>query len=637
MARINNLTNFLTDISSAIKQKTGDNTPIPASQFDTEILSIETAGNYQTKELTVSSNGNYIISPDQNYDAFEQLTLTIDVQSGIDISDATATENDILFPKTAYLADGIKHTGAIIPTYITGSKSQFFQTNTNTIITGIDNWQTISLGDYTFFYYRYNGDCVFYAVKDDGIEASATFTVSELFGQTTVADVFLTYDSWNQDEYVIVPGKGYNNGNGWTEISCRRIKYDAQTKTFIMLEGIATGGWGETGNNYGYFAYGSQNRPNKLWVQYSYWGDSLHIVYVNIAWTETSGSISDIVDSGRSYPFDYHVRETADGSMFYTNQRLCQFNSVYSSWTTVETAGRMYVSHNKRYAVMGNCLYRIEVGANAAETYNSRVQIGESLPTENCIQFTENDDYILIHTTSGATIIITYNDNTWSILQSVIDTSSGTGWGCPQNGRRFINITSNKVYVNYYTAEEQISKLTRSGINYLMTTEGNSPTRDKVLEGVHYVTNTGENVGTMPNQISQVFSPSVSQQTIPEGYYNGNVIRPVTSDIDINIIPQNIRNGVTILGVEGEYQGATGGDATSDANLQAKYLLEGYSAVVDGQLIQGTMRDYGNYTITPTSSDIPIPEGYYISLSIPVIVASNCADYSECNTALLSI
>lgn len=42
MARTNNLTDFLTDVSTAIKEKTGDTTPIPASQFDTKIASIET-------------------------------------------------------------------------------------------------------------------------------------------------------------------------------------------------------------------------------------------------------------------------------------------------------------------------------------------------------------------------------------------------------------------------------------------------------------------------------------------------------------------------------------------------------------------------------------------------------------------
>lgn len=42
MARTNNLTNFLTDVATAIKTKTGDSTLIPASQFDTKIANIST-------------------------------------------------------------------------------------------------------------------------------------------------------------------------------------------------------------------------------------------------------------------------------------------------------------------------------------------------------------------------------------------------------------------------------------------------------------------------------------------------------------------------------------------------------------------------------------------------------------------
>jgi len=41
MARTDNLPNFLTDVATSIKSKTGDSTSIPASQFDTKINSIE--------------------------------------------------------------------------------------------------------------------------------------------------------------------------------------------------------------------------------------------------------------------------------------------------------------------------------------------------------------------------------------------------------------------------------------------------------------------------------------------------------------------------------------------------------------------------------------------------------------------
>lgn len=44
MARIDTLTNFLTDVAAAIKAKKGDNTVIPAANFDTEIANLPSGG-----------------------------------------------------------------------------------------------------------------------------------------------------------------------------------------------------------------------------------------------------------------------------------------------------------------------------------------------------------------------------------------------------------------------------------------------------------------------------------------------------------------------------------------------------------------------------------------------------------------
>lgn len=44
MARTDNLNNFLTDVATAIKTKKGDTTPIPASNFDTEITNLPSGG-----------------------------------------------------------------------------------------------------------------------------------------------------------------------------------------------------------------------------------------------------------------------------------------------------------------------------------------------------------------------------------------------------------------------------------------------------------------------------------------------------------------------------------------------------------------------------------------------------------------
>lgn len=150
MARVNNLSNFLNDVAVAIKEKLGDSTNIPAAQFDTKIREIETVGDYQSKTINISANGSRTITPDSEYDAlssvvinvqvpvkqlqskgyeftenthivlspetgydgFSSIELTINVPT-IDTSDATATANDIVENKTAYV-NGQKITGTII-------------------------------------------------------------------------------------------------------------------------------------------------------------------------------------------------------------------------------------------------------------------------------------------------------------------------------------------------------------------------------------------------------------------------------------------------------------------------------------------------------------------------------------------
>lgn len=73
MADTSNLSSYLKDLADAIRTKKETTEQIPAANFDTEILSIE---------------------------------------SGIDISDATATVDDVMNPKTFY-SNGGKLVGAI--------------------------------------------------------------------------------------------------------------------------------------------------------------------------------------------------------------------------------------------------------------------------------------------------------------------------------------------------------------------------------------------------------------------------------------------------------------------------------------------------------------------------------------------
>ena len=114
MARVNNLTNFLNDVATAIKQKTGNNTPIPASEFDTEILSIETGGNYQSKSISITTNGNYNLLPDQEFDALSNVNISVSVSPIL--QNKTVTENGSYSADSGY--DGL---GTVIVNVPSGS------------------------------------------------------------------------------------------------------------------------------------------------------------------------------------------------------------------------------------------------------------------------------------------------------------------------------------------------------------------------------------------------------------------------------------------------------------------------------------------------------------------------------------
>ena len=53
MARTDTLINFLTDVAVAIKSKKGDNTAIPAANFDTEIINLPSGGSDNTALISL--------------------------------------------------------------------------------------------------------------------------------------------------------------------------------------------------------------------------------------------------------------------------------------------------------------------------------------------------------------------------------------------------------------------------------------------------------------------------------------------------------------------------------------------------------------------------------------------------------
>lgn len=115
MARTNNLTNFLTDVANAIRTKKGTETDIPAADFDTEILALPAQGVYESRTINITQNGSRTITPNQGYDAIDELIINTNVPTAqLQTKNYTFTQNTTttLSPETGY--DGFSSVGLTI-------------------------------------------------------------------------------------------------------------------------------------------------------------------------------------------------------------------------------------------------------------------------------------------------------------------------------------------------------------------------------------------------------------------------------------------------------------------------------------------------------------------------------------------
>ena len=150
-----------------------------------------------------------------------------------------------------------------------------------------------------------------------------------------------------------------------------------------------------------------------------------------------------------------------------------------------------------------------------------------------------------------------------------------------------------------------------------------------VLAGIPFSNEEGEQVGTMPdrrgsNQTAEdKYAVSGSLYLKPlKGYYepagsssNPSGIKGWIKVDDSNFKSDNIRAGVTLLGLSGKSSVVD----TADANAAAQQILYGYSGYVKGAKVQGSMNDmrWDNYTATDKYANgngtlsLKPPAGYY--------------------------
>lgn len=158
-------------------------------------------------------------------------------------------------------------------------------------------------------------------------------------------------------------------------------------------------------------------------------------------------------------------------------------------------------------------------------------------------------------------------------------------------------VTADKVLTGY-TAHDKSGATITGTCNYDVNSEDATVAVAEMLNGKTAYARGSKITGTMPNNgaVTETISTKTQEVTIAQGYHDGSGKVSISSTEQAKIIPTNIRDGVTILGVTGTMSGTEG------AKAQAK-------TVTPTTAVQNVLPDEGyNYLSQVTVNAIPYVE-----------------------------
>lgn len=137
-------------------------------------------------------------------------------------------------------------------------------------------------------------------------------------------------------------------------------------------------------------------------------------------------------------------------------------------------------------------------------------------------------------------------------------------------GNTLIDLTNDTVkkdkLLKGFTAHGADGELIEGNCTFDADTKDATAAAEEILSGKTAYKSGTKVTGTMKNNgaVSGKINTKAGQYTVPQGYHDGSGKVQIDSTEQAKLIPANIREGVTILGVEGNMSG------TEDAKPQAK-------------------------------------------------------------------
>ena len=137
-------------------------------------------------------------------------------------------------------------------------------------------------------------------------------------------------------------------------------------------------------------------------------------------------------------------------------------------------------------------------------------------------------------------------------------------------GNTLIDLTGDTVVADKllkgYKAHGADGEVVEGSCTFDADTQDATATATEILVGKTAYNKGNKVTGTMKNNgaVSGKISTKTGTYTVPQGYHDGSGKVQIDSTEQAKLIPENIREGITVLGIEGTMSG------TEDAKPQAK-------------------------------------------------------------------
>lgn len=513
----------------------------------------------------------------QNNQELENIKAIIDTIP--DTYDATATSPDIIGDKTAY-AKGRKIIGSITPTYEKNAPE----------LSTVSYLDSISLNDFDM---RYNAGVknttsvlTLYVLYDasSGVPPTVvdTYTSSGYYLFANTAKISHTEYFIGEKKYlnVYVAFKSSSSNNKCGVVCIPFCLTDGRFNTSLVYYNYVNGAsW----NNSGITTHNPQlvitpKTPDRCFM--SYYNISSADKWTHFAMFHFYRANNNTIGAGANAVLGWVGTNSSSTARGFntTTMQFSEDNKTFVGHTSMDSyggtiTGNLIMHSDTNWSTFTTVL-QVPVWANSTDVYklinNDLVVKGKTLykisdlnTAVGTTPFTVNSYSQLI--TFGNTLFYLSNNSDTQFKTYIINNYTLTLNSTVTNNlanRYFYQYTNKFAYTNsayaiisYIVGEDgNLKSLNRLGEEFYKTTDSNVSAANVLAGKVAYGPN-GKIIGTMPNNGVLNYTPTTSQQIIPVGYTSGGTITAVTSSIDNNIQPENIKKDVKVLGVTGTYFG----------------------------------------------------------------------------------